>query len=225
MNLLIVAATPFEIIPLIEHLRKNFEKKSTNIYVNNAISVTVLITGVGIHSTIYSLTKQLQNSTYDLIINAGIAGCNIKTKLNKRDVVNIVSDQFGDIGVEEANNTFTDIFELELSNPNQHPFTNGLLINDISDDFDFLPCVKGITVNKVHGNIESIRKFNNKYEYDVESMEGAAFFFVCLQEQQKFLQIRSISNFVEPRNKENWDIHGAIDSLNEILCNVLDIFS
>ena len=38
-------------------------------------------------------------------------------------------------------------------------------------------------------------------------MEGAAFFYVCLKEKVNFFQIRAISNFVEKRNKKNWEIN------------------
>lgn len=224
MKILIVAATPFEILPFSEYLTKNFEKIEADQYNRDATVVTLLITGIGIHSTIYSLTKKLLANKYDLIINAGIAGANKKTKLNKKDVVNVFSEQFGDVGVEEADGSFTDVFELELSNPNTIPFQNGIMRNIVAEDFHFLPLVKGITVNKVHGNSESIKQFNLKYEFDIETMEGAAFFFVCLNEQQRFLQIRSISNYIEERNKENWDIGGAITSLNKVLVEIIEEF-
>ena len=222
MKILIVAATPFEILPFTEYLNQSFEQIDADQYKRKAIVVTVLITGVGVYSTIYSLTKKINKTSYDLIINAGIAGAHKKTKLNKGDVVNVISEQFGDVGIQEADGSFTDIFELELSNPNKPPFTNGVLHNTIAGDFKFLPAAKGITVNTVHGNPESIIQFNNKYKYDVESMEGAAFFFVCLQERQRFLQIRSISNYVEERNREKWDIESAISNLNAVLKEIIE---
>ncbi len=224
MKILIVAATPFEILPLSQHLQQNFAIIGPDQYKRNDTVVDILVTGVGIHATTYALTKKLISTDYELIINAGIAGAR-KTKLNKGDVVNVISEQFGDVGVEEADGSFTDIFELALTNPNQPPFSNGIMRNSSAGDFSFLPKVKGITVNKVHGNSESITQFNNKYEYDVESMEGAAFFFVCIQQEQKFLQIRSVSNFVEERNKENWDLNGSITRLNTVLIELIAVFT
>ena len=53
-------------------------------------------------------------------------------------------------------------------------------------------------------------------------MEGAAFFYVCLQEKIPFLQIRSISNYVEKRNKSNWNIPLAIDNLNVVLLDIIN---
>jgi futalosine hydrolase len=53
-------------------------------------------------------------------------------------------------------------------------------------------------------------------------MEGAAFMFVCKMENQEYLQIRSISNFVEPRNLNNWNIPLAINNVNKFLADFLE---
>ena len=49
---------------------------------------------------------------------------------------------------------------------------------------------------------------------DIESMEGAAVFKVCEEMRVPCIQIRSISNKVERRNKENWNLDLAISNLN-----------
>jgi futalosine hydrolase len=48
-------------------------------------------------------------------------------------------------------------------------------------------------------------------------MEGAAFAYVCAKMKVNAIQIRSISNQVEPRNRNNWNIPLAIKNLNEVL--------
>jgi len=85
-----------------------------------------------------------------------------------------------------------------------------------------LPRVKGITVNTVHGNSESIKKICALFNPDVESMEGAAFLAICNAEKIKCAQIRSISNYVEGRNKNNWEIEDAIKSLNDTAFRILN---
>jgi len=52
-------------------------------------------------------------------------------------------------------------------------------------------------------------------------MEGAAFFQVCLAEQQKFLEVRSISNEVKIGDEE-WDMEGSIRSLTAGLHKVIE---
>jgi len=52
-------------------------------------------------------------------------------------------------------------------------------------------------------------------------MEGAAFFYVCQLQKIPHIQIRSISNYVEPRNRANWNISLAIKNLNEVLWKLI----
>jgi futalosine hydrolase len=52
-------------------------------------------------------------------------------------------------------------------------------------------------------------------------MEGAAVFYACLYAGVPFAQVRSISNWVEPRNRANWKLDEAISNLNNILQQML----
>ena len=82
--------------------------------------------------------------------------------------------------------------------------------------------MKGITVNTVHGDEMSIRNIINSMNPDVESMEGAAFFMVCQRFNIRCIQIRAISNKVEKRNLDNWDIDVAIKNLNKELHDIIN---
>jgi futalosine hydrolase len=44
-------------------------------------------------------------------------------------------------------------------------------------------------------------------------MEGAAFYFVCNGFSVDCLQLRAVSNKVERRNREAWDLPKAMDKL------------
>lgn len=221
-KILIVSATTFEITPLEEFLRNNFRQTGSYRYVLDQLEVSLLITGVGLPLTAYAVGRTLGNENFDLVINAGIAGA-FNRKLQIGDVVQVVEEQFADIGVEEADGSFVSVHEMGLVEPNQPPFMHGKLVNNAAMDFDFLPKAKAISVNKVHGQEESIKKIRSTYAVDLESMEGAAFFYVCLMENVPFLQIRSVSNYVEPRNKDNWDIPLAIDKLNDVLKELIQV--
>ena len=52
-------------------------------------------------------------------------------------------------------------------------------------------------------------------------MEGAACFMVCNKFEISCMQIRSISNKVEKRNKENWDFPLAIKNLNTAVKQII----
>ncbi len=224
MHLLLVSATPFEIAPTINYFAENFEKVNENSYKLNELTVEVLVTGVGMPYTAYKLGKALAGNEYDLVINAGIAGA-YKRELKIGDVVNVISEQFGDLGIEEADGTFTDLFDNQLLQKDNETFTDGKIINPDTTAFAFLPKAKGLTINKVHGFPSSIAATVHKYDPDVESMEGAAFFLVCKEEDVKFLQLRSISNYVEKRNRANWNLPLAIENLNKVLRQILVVLS
>ena len=55
-------------------------------------------------------------------------------------------------------------------------------------------------------------------------MEGAACMMVCNNLGFEFFQIRAISNYVEERSKEKWNISLAIKNLNLELNRILDSY-
>ena len=211
MNILIVAATPFEITPLQDYL--NHQPYSTH-------TCSILITGVGQVATAFQLGCELSRNSYDLVINAGIAGT-FRSQWPLGNVVQVVSEQFAQLGAESANGDFIDIFSLGLLAPDTPPFSKGKMINPYSISDKGLLKATGITVDKVHGYEPSIYKIKEQFNPDIESMEGAAVFYACLSKQIKFLEIRAISNYVEARNRERWEIAKAIKNLNQKLIQLL----
>lgn len=209
MELLIVAATEAEIAP--------FLKLSSG---NNA-GIEALVTGVGAPATVYQLTRTLLQKKYDLVINAGIAGT-FNTALPVGAVVQVVSDCFADLGAEDGDD-FLDVFRLGLAEAESAPYRNGRLQNDFR--VSELPVADGITVNTVHGNQAHIERTRALFPAAVESMEGAGFFFVCMNQGQRCLQVRAISNYVEKRNRENWDIPLAVKNLNAALAQIISEYS
>ncbi len=221
MHIVIVAATPFEMAPLVGWLNDHFEQGAKGRFVKKELEVQLLVTGVGMPLAAFHLGRLLASEQADWLLQMGIAGSFVD-RLPIGSVVNVVADRFADLGVEEANGRFTDIYELELLDANSPPFQNGILTNHHAAAFDFLPKATGITVNKVHGSSISIEKIRQKYLPDVETMEGAAFHYACLVAQKPYLQIRGISNLVEPRNRDGWNLPLAIDRVNEAGIQIIE---
>ena len=225
MDILLVAATPFEISPALTMLEQDFNKVDHGGFEKNNLHVQVLITGVGIMHTAWALGRSLPAFKSDLVINAGVAGA-FDRSLSLGAVVQVRSDRFGDLGVEEADGRFTDVFELGLEEPNAKPFINGVLYNPEAGKYAFLPAVSALTVNRVHGSATSIEAIQKKYpDVQIETMEGAAFCYACLQAETPFICIRSLSNYVEPRNRDAWKLDHAIESLNTVLIEMLQTFT
>jgi futalosine hydrolase len=208
MKILLVSAT--------EHELSLFEQNSNN--------VDILISGIGIAPITYSVTKKLLESDYDIAIQAGIAGT-FTDELNLAEVVLISADTFGDSGIEEAG-IFKNLFSSGLANENDFPYKSGWLLNThellVSTE---LKTVRAITVNKITDDQEQIEQQRIMFNPQVESMEGAAFHYVCLQQNVPFVQIRGISNRVGERNKIKWEMQKAIGNLNKELNKIIQILS
>ena len=112
-----------------------------------------------------------------------------------------------------------DIFYLKLAGRNDDPFTNGWLINPYQKLLSLadLEQVSAVSVNQITTDKNRIEWYQQNFAPFVESMEGAAFHYVCLQEKIPFLQLRAISNYIGVRDKTKWTIKNAIASLNEQL--------
>jgi futalosine hydrolase len=205
MKILIVSATEFEIAP--------FLKQKGNI--------DILITGIGLPMALYHLQKKINENPYDLVIQAGIAGA-FTNEFELGETVLVKQDIFGDIGMEE-NSIFTPIFETELFNKNEFSFEDGWLINKNKTlQQSNLELVKAITVNKVTDNKKAIEQLATIFNAEIETMEGAALHYVCLQQNISFIQIRSISNYVGERDKTKWKMNLAIENLNLELIKLIN---
>lgn len=177
-------------------------------------SVDLEITGVGCPSTLYYLQKRLQQKKYDLVLQAGIAGT-FTEKFQPGEVVIARKDCFADIGMEEHGD-FVSIYQTPFADKNKFPFSDGWLVNEYAYvKNQNLPLANAITINKISDSELQKKQLINCFSPDIESMEGAALHYVCLQENIPFLQIRSISNEVGIRDKTKWKIKEAITRLNE----------
>jgi len=226
MKILLVSATLKEIDGVLETLESPecLEKNFFRGFAGNKL-IDIQVTGVGAAATAEALSCRLKTSRYDLVVDAGICG-SFKPEITTGAVVCIDSEVWGDLGAEDHDN-FHDLFDLGILTPGQYPFTGKEIVNPgnaYSAFFAHLPEVKGLTVNKVHGESESILQCILKYNPDVESMEGAAFFSICISHGINFQSLRSISNFVEPRNRNSWETEKALlnlaKELNSIICDI-----
>ncbi|MDR0660613.1 MAG: futalosine hydrolase [Prevotellaceae bacterium] len=209
MRILVTAATRPELNAVSGRWREDSEKRHT---------IDLLITGLGSVATAYGLTKTLSRNGYDLILNIGIAG-SFSDEYPIGTVVAVAQDCFADLGVYEEN-VFKTAFDMKLLSPNTKPFTGGWLSCPYLEKytaFSNLPNVKATTVNTVTGSKERAKELKALFSPDIEGMEGAAFFYVCLCENIPFLQLRSISNMAGVRDKAKWDIALALENLGKTL--------
>ena len=212
MNILVVSATQFEVKPLLDFLgiaMPTIGMHNANIDFEDK-EIQVLITGVGMVNTALMMGRHM-TSSYDLVINVGVCGA-FNKNLELGEIVHITEDILSELGSEDGEEFLT--YD-QLNLPGEHIFYE--TCKDSYLMVDLLKKVKGITVNTIHGNEASIEKAKQLYNPDVESMEGAAFFAACSSMNENCIQIRTISNYVEKRDKEKWQMPLAIKNLNDFL--------
>jgi futalosine hydrolase len=219
MKVLLVAATFPEIKPFVQHFKMNVVQNNLFFCKNNSFEISCLITEAGILATSFGLSRHLSENTYDLVVNAGVAGSyNLRMPIGT--IVQVTSEILGDFGIDDRG-VFKTTFEAGLESSDNFPFENGKLINSqVLKLFGNISKANGITVNTASGSHSKIEAIRRKFKPDIETMEGAAFFYTCLFHDLPFAEIRSVSYMVEPRNPENWNISLAISNLNSTLINI-----
>ena len=217
----IVGATKLELTPLFEQ----YDPKAADfngLYIVHD-NLHILITGMGMMNTAAHLAIYVSKYDRDLYINAGICGA-FNSSFKIGEVVQIISETYGDFGVEN-DEEFEDFFDMGFINKKEDAFQYGLcepIAHPIHQQIK-LKKATSITVNKVHGNENTIKLIREKYKAETENMEGLAFYYVLKLVNKPGIEIRSISNYVEKRNKENWDIKTAVKNLNEEIFGIINM--
>lgn len=214
MKLLLVAATQSEIQPTIDFLQSSQYKVQPH-------QISFLITGIGSVATTYFLSNEIFKNRPHLVLQAGIGGCFTQHEL--ATVIAVKEDRFADLGVME-DHQFKNIFDLRLAGQNDAPFSSGALPNPHKGLLNLINAenANGITVNEITTDTNRIEWYKQNGRPAVESMEGAAFHYVCLQQKIPFLQIRSLSNYIGERDKTKWELKSAVQTLNQTLISFIE---
>lgn len=224
MRILLVAATDPEVGPLLDQLQpRPAAAPRTSTCRRASHDVDILITGVGMVATAVWVSRALMTAQYDLALNAGICGA-FDPHLSPGTVVHVASDRIAELGAEDGDRFLT-IHELQLLGENEFPFSGGVLTSvDPPGNAVIrgLPAVTGITVNTVHGREASIAAVRERWQPQVESMEGAAFMYACRVAGVPCAQVRAVSNVVERRRRAAWQLPEAIGALCRTTLAILD---
>lgn len=206
MKLLIAAPTPEELAPL--RNQKNSLPEG----------VDFLTTGVGSTPSAVALCRHFATHETDMVIAAGICG-SLSPALKIGQTVIVHTDSFSDLGIDD-NGSFVPVHEIGLIEPDEPPFRSGLLRSGgypTVEALEQITRVTGATINTVLGSEEAIKSFRQNHHADIITMEGAGIVYACLHHQIPVMHLRAISNFVTPRNKADWDVDSAVNSLNQLL--------
>ncbi len=215
MHMLIAAATAAELGPLVARFGAGTARGARRCHYTHAgHDIDVLITGVGMVATAAWCSRAFADRRYDLALNLGLCG-SFDRSLSPGTVVHVVSDRVSELGAEDGERFLT-IEELGLGDAGDVPFGRAELVNTRPPDnaaLKRLRTASAISVNTAHGSEQSIARVVERFNPDVESMEGAAFMYACLMHEVPFAQIRAVSNVVERRDRSRWRMETAIAAL------------
>jgi len=178
----------------------------------NRPGVTVVIGGVGLTATAYSTLKTIQQHQPEVLILAGVAGMYPKAPLAIGDTVLVSSECEADLGFFTVDG-FVHLSQLaiDMEFETRHTLT-----------CPWIPAEPPLALAKSCSLNAAMAPFVDITGIDIENMEGAAFFHVCLQEQQRFYEVRSISNVVQPGD-DDWDLEGSVRNLTDGLNHLIDV--
>jgi futalosine hydrolase len=177
--------------------------------------------GPGVPMVLLHLSQALQHYRPELLVHVGIAGAR-RGSADIGETVEILSDRYADIGAEDRDGQFLDMFCLGLWTESDADWTMGRFHQPRSWKLPGLKKLDAVTVHSIPGSSARIRDLERRHPFQIESMEGAAVFHLASHLQIPFLALRGISNFLEPRNREAWDIPGALATLSRHTLSFLE---
>jgi futalosine hydrolase len=186
----------------------------------DGLEVEFFLTGIGTTSTSYRLTKILNTASdpFDIALNIGIAG-SFSPEFPIGSAARIKEEYFGDLGFETFGG-FQTLFDYNILDADTFPYKNGALnAPELSPAIEralgSIRYAKAVTVQTVSGFPEKTERLKAGFSPEIESMEGAAFFYVCLLEKIPFTEIRTVSNEVGERDRAKWNIPLALNVLKD----------
>lgn len=170
--------------------------------------VAYLATGAGPVSAAAALTWFLSRHPTNAIVGIGIAGALPGSPCRRDHVYRVDRDAFPESGAESAQG---EVLPLDFPGLEEREFAL-----DAPSDLVGLPTATALTVGLSTGTARTALR-RRATGADLESMEGAAWAFAASRWEIPFAQVRSISNVAGPRDREDWDIPGALGRLRQAL--------
>jgi futalosine hydrolase len=217
-NYLLISPTLFEIAPLLASLP--IKKMNENSFICGEWDI--LIGGTGSFPFTYHLMRYLalRGDAPTKSVLVGVAG-SYTSELHLSSLCTVREEIWCDVGAEEKDGTILGMDSLNLWTSENDPKPDSIRAKSSWSLYTELPSVKSITVNVAAGCHDTIDFRKRKHQPDIENMEGAAFFKICQLHSIECAQIRSISNYVEPRDRSKWDLQGAIHTLNDKILTLI----
>ena len=237
--ILVLAATPLEIDLLKDTLKK---KETSTVARRDCLSgqiggrdVKLLETGIGLVNTAQVLTGALETAPHVLVLQVGVGGAYPGSNLLIGDIAVATEENYGELGIEtvdswesaeaigipllEGNRDYFNTFPLDSARvARAETLIRGWSWHGIPPFFCKGPFV---TVQQCTGTESKGRQLAERFGAICENMEGASAAHVCARYETPFLEVRGISNPVEDRNRDAWDLPLAAERAQQAVLTLI----
>ncbi|OQY22087.1 MAG: futalosine hydrolase [Desulfobacteraceae bacterium 4572_35.2] len=202
-------------------------------------NLAIACCGIGKAAAAAATVLLINKFTLSHVLMVGCAGAYLEGGLTVGDIA-IASDEImGDEGVLTSNG-FLDMEQLgfaivqcgEQRFFNRFPTTDTMVerFNAVLTPYaqqHSLQCKTGsfVTVSTCSGTALIGQQLYQRTQGIIENMEGAAVAQMCAQYQIPFSELRVISNMVEDRNMDQWDLTGAMTRAQHAALQVIHCFT
>ncbi|MFT5367623.1 MAG: futalosine hydrolase [Candidatus Latescibacterota bacterium] len=224
MPILILTATAFEQQTLRDQLTHPAQQEiAHNTWTRGILGnrpVILIEGGIGLVNTAHALTVALQQINPELVIQTGIGGAYLQANLNIGDLVLATEENYAELGVitpqgwHPADEIGIPVLKTDRDYFNTYPLDTNLVseakqaLQRVQESVSTGPFV---TVQQCSGRTDVGNTLSHRFNAICENMEGVAAAQICLQYNIPFIELRAISNQVEDRNKESWNIPLALE--------------
>ncbi|SDM53219.1 futalosine hydrolase [Fictibacillus solisalsi] len=177
--------------------------------------VDVVLAGVGPVAAAISTMKALHANTYDLVINAGIAG-GFPDRAEVGSLVIAEEIVCADLGAESPEG-FLSLDELGFGSSTRIPTESSLVLalsSALADTGLPVHTAPILTLSTVTGTqVTADRLAEFEPHAAAEAMEGYGVALAARENNLPVLEIRAISNAVGPRDRGAWKLKEALEAL------------
>lgn len=188
------------------------------------------ISGMGKTNAAHAVTVFIEKFSPSCMVNFGIGGAYPSSGLSVGDIAVTEKEVYADEGVllKDGLHSFEKIGIplLKICGRkyfNEFPADKRFSKTALKAAETVAPCKSGVflTVSACTGTAKRAMELDGKFSPICENMEGAAVAHVCLIYGIPFVGLRGVSNIVEDRDKDKWDINLATENCQKVVLQFL----
>jgi len=221
MPILLTVATSKELYSILPELtEQNIAEHAPALFCKNKHDFIICITGIGPINAGIALGRVLEKyPDISGVLNLGLAGTFNAEKAPLGSCVVVTEEIWPEYGLNDGQSVDAKNFGFALlQSPNQS------IINSISlcTDFTVLKLAalaqiiegKALTVAGVSATKQRCQALKEQYSPLIENMEGFAVALACKRQNIPLIELRTVSNLVGSRAKENWNFSLAFANMH-----------